>query len=247
MLQDPILDEPLAELMDQNFIVEVIDVLKSGKEATVCLCRAGERIGGGLVAVKIYRSLNRRSFKNDQLYRDGKVILSGRVRRALANKTEMGRVFQMYTWINYEWETLVHLQDHGLDVPRPLARGGNAIVMDFVGIAAEPAPQLRTIRLRPREALDVFDRVMWNVQRLLSLNVIHADLSPYNVLYLGAGRVSLIDFPQSVDPRENPRSYELLTRDIENVHRHCRKFTADLPDPWKLANRLWDRFLNARL
>jgi len=24
----------------------------------------------------------------------------------------------------------------------------------------------------------------------------------------------MIDFPQSVDPRENPRSYELLSRDL---------------------------------
>src|SRR5688572_26009754 len=247
MLQDPILSEPLNDLLDQNLITEVIDVLKSGKEATVCLCRAGSRIGGGLVAVKIYRALDRRSFKNDQMYRDGKVILSGRVRRALANKTEMGRVFQMYTWVNYEWEQLVHLQDRGLDVPRPLARGGNALLMEFVGRDDQPAPQLRTIRLSPHEARDVFSRVMWNVERLLSLNVIHADLSPYNVLYLGDGRVSLIDFPQSVDPRENPRSYELLSRDIENVHRHCRKFTSDLPDPWKLATRLWDRFLHAEL
>ena len=246
MLQDSILSEPLTELIDQNYITDVLDVLKSGKEATVCLCRAGSRIGGGLVAVKIYRELDRRSFKNDQIYRDGKV-LRGRVGRALANKTDMGRVFQMYTWINYEWETLVHLQDRGLDIPRPLARNDKTILMQFVGHGETPAPQLRTIRLQPAEARAVFDRVLWNIERLLSLNVVHADLSPYNILYLGNARIALIDFPQSIDPRENPRAYELLTRDVEHVHRHCRKFTPDLPDPWKLATRLWDRFLNARL
>src|SRR5438874_13624364 len=109
MLQDEILSEALQEFVERNLIVDVLHVLKSGKEASVCCCQRHRSIGGGLVAAKVYRPISRRSFKNGALYRDGKVILSGRARRELANKSEVGRQIQFGTWVSYEWEAMSHL------------------------------------------------------------------------------------------------------------------------------------------
>src|SRR5437762_2885305 len=69
--------------------------------------------------------------------------------------------------------------------------------------------------------------------------------APFNILFWRNEPI-MIDFPQSVDPRENPRSFELLSRDLENVWRFCQKFSPQ-SDPWKLAAKLWSRFLRAEL
>ena len=246
MLQDEILSEAIQDFVERNLITDVLHVLKSGKEATVCCCLGHRSIGGGLVAAKVYRPMSRRSFKNDALYRDGKVILSGRARRALANKSETGRQIQFGTWVAYEWEAMNHLHQIGADVPRPIARGPSAILMEYFGDHQTAAPQLRSVTLSPHDARNVFDRVVWNVERLLANNRIHGDLSPFNILWWH-NRPILIDFPQSVDPRENPSAYALLSRDIENVWRYCRRFADGICDPWKLTGRLWNAFLRAEL
>ena len=247
MLQDDLLSCALEDFFERNLISDVNEILKSGKEATVCSCRAHANLGGGLLAAKIYKPIEHRSFKNDQLYRQGKVILSGRIRRALANKSEFGRLAQLGTWINYEWEALNHLHEIGADVPRPIAQSqsGPAVLMQFIGDDSSPAPQLRTLRLTPHQANHVYARICDNIRLLLANNRIHGDLSPFNILYW-KNQAIMIDFPQSVDPRENPRSYELLSRDIENVWRFCNKFSPQ-PDPWKFAGNLWSKFLHARL
>jgi len=253
MLQDDLISSSLEDFFERNLISEVIQILKSGKEATVCCCRAHANLGGGLLAAKIYKPLEHRSFKNDQRYRDGKgyhagkQMRGGRFSRALANKSEFGREVQLGSWTHFEWETLNHLSDIGADVPCPIAQShsGAAILMEYIGDAESPAPQLRTLRLTPQQANHIYHRILHNIQLLLSHNHIHGDLSPFNILYWKNEPV-MIDFPQSVDPRENPRSYELLSRDLENVWRYCHKFSPQ-PDPWKLAGRLWSDFLHARL
>jgi|SRR5882672_3591695 len=253
MLQDDLISSSLEDFFERNLITDVIQILKSGKEATVCCCRAHGNLGGGLLAAKIYKPIEQRSFKNDQLYRQGKgyhagkQMRGGRELRALANKSGMGRSVQMGSWLNFEWETLTHLFDINADVPRPIAQShsGAALLMQYIGDDDAPAPQLRTIRLTPPQANHVYARICHNIQLLLSQNRIHGDLSPFNILYW-KNQPIMIDFPQSVDPRENPRSYELLSRDIENVWRYCHKFSPQ-PDPWKLASTLWSRFLRAQL
>ena len=42
--------------------------VKSGKEATVYCCQAHPSTGAKLLAAKVYRSRNNRSFKNDVIY-----------------------------------------------------------------------------------------------------------------------------------------------------------------------------------
>ena len=51
---------------------------------------------------------------------------------------------------------------------------------------------------------------------MLFLNVVHGDLSPYNLL-IWDGVVTVIDVPQAVDPRKNRHARSFLQRDLERI------------------------------
>lgn len=242
---DETLREAISVYFDKGLITEVISVLKSGKEATVYACRAGPRLGGRTLAVKVYRSLEHRQFRNDSAYREGRVILSGRVRRAVASRSEFGKQAAFGMWQGMEAAYLRELHAAGVDVPRVIDSEGSTIVMAFIGHGDDPAPQLRSVRLTEPEACRVWERVVWNVRRMLAMNRIHGDLSPYNILW-HEGRPWIIDVPQMVDPRENPNARTFLERDLEHVQRHLGRF-APLPDPWKLGAHLWWQWKEGRL
>jgi RIO kinase 1 len=208
-------EEALEPFFDDGLIDEVVSVIKSGKEAVVYCCRAGSK----LVAAKIYKPQQFRSFRNDALYREGRVILNKRDARAAAKRTAHGREVSSARWTDHEWETLRQLHRAGADVPRPIARTSGALLMEFVGSSdAGPAPLLKSAQLSTTEAEAAYSRVLRNVELMLHWYVIHGDLSPYNVLYW-AGRPVVIDFPQAIDPRFNANAYALLQRDLDNIGR----------------------------
>ena len=69
---------------------------------------------------------------------------------------------------------------------------------------------------------------------------------PFNILYLNGGGVKIIDFPQAVDARMNPNSFELLSRDVGNVCEYFAKYGIRW-DPGRIAGKLWSRFMRAEL
>lgn len=91
----------------------------------------------------------------------------------------------------------------------------------------------------------MFRRVVENVALWLGRNYVHADLSPYNILYW-RGIATIIDFPQAIDPRFNPNAQSLLERDLENVCRYFGRFGVRA-DPQRLAQRLWTAFRHGAL
>lgn len=235
----------LDSFLDDSVITEVLEVVQGGKEATVFRCRAAPSTGDEFYAAKVYRPMERRNFRNDSTYQQGRVILNHRTRRAYENKTDFGRKVQYGRWVHSEYETQTMLYEAGADVPRPVACNGNAILMEWLGDAATAATQLRHARLDRHEAEPLFERLLANIELMLRNNRIHGDLSPFNVLYWN-GDVKLIDFPQAVDPRENHKSFDLLCRDVENVCRHFDKYGVR-SDSYRIASRLWSRYLRAEL
>jgi RIO kinase 1 len=231
----------------EGYVTELIRPIRSGKEASVFLCRANPSVAGGasLLAMKVYRDRERRGFQNDHRYKAGRVIENGHDRRAVRSKSRHGRAFDEGWWIGHEWETLVALHEAGADVPRPVWQEGDAILMEYLGDEEAPAPQLRQVSLEAREAREVFDRLLWNVEVLLRANVIHADLSPFNVLWWEE-RAVIIDLPQAVDPRTNPNAAEFLARDVANLCRHFERFGVR-SDPDRIARGLWMGFMFADL
>jgi RIO kinase 1 len=156
-------------------------------------------------------------------------------------------------WVGSEYETQRALYDAGADVPRPWACNGSAIVMDWIGddATATPAIHLRHARPARDEAHRLCDSLLSNVELMLRNNIVHGDLSPFNVLYESASdrmdsRATLIDFPQAVDPRANRHACELLFRDVGNICEFFARFGVRR-DGARIASELWQRFLFARL
>lgn len=231
---------------DEGLIESVLRPIKSGKEASVHLCRANPRTTGEeLVALKAYHPLDRRDFRDESMYRDGEWIEERRVRVALEKKTRFGREVQGMIWVDREWETLRGLSAGGAPVPKPIERTGDAILMTYIGDDDFAAPQLRSYEVDDAEEAEALvDQVLRAIERMLFLNVVHGDLSPYNVLVWN-GLVTIIDLPQAVDPRKNRHARAFLERDVERVcewasrhgvQRPAERIAADLWTGWELAD-----------
>ena len=111
--------------------------------------------------------------------------------------------------------------------------------MDFIGDLEINAPTLNEIHLHPKEARTLFERVIHNLEIMLTQERIHADLSAYNILYWD-GEISVIDFPQAINPHENRNAYPIFERDVTRI---CEYFTrmGIQYHPRKLALDLWNK------
>lgn len=245
--------DSLGSFYGNNQITDVLRLVKGGKEANVYLCQANPKVGMPLLAAKLYRPRMLRHLKNNALYKegrqlrdaDGKLILGSREARAMHKKTRFGKDLDLSAWIEHEFQVQCLLHEAGADVPQPVAHGGNAILMAYLGDERLPAPTLQEVTLAQDEVRPLFERIMKNVELMLGLHQVHGDLSAYNVLYW-EGRVTLIDFPQMVDARTNPNAFQLLVRDVERI---CDYFAAyDLQaDGAILAADMWERYMRAEI
>ncbi len=221
----------LTEIRERGLVQEVVSVVKSGKEATVYCCRTITGKGPEFVAAKVYRERADRAFKNDAVYWAGSSLGKRREQLAFRKKTRVGRELQARRWTSREYETLSILHAAGADVPKPIAATGETLIMEFFGDEHGAAPQLQHVTLARDEVPLLYQRVLDNVALWLAHHRVHADLSAFNILYW-QGTVKVIDFPQAVDPRQNPNAWDLLQRDLENVHRYFARYGIDGDPAW---------------
>jgi len=241
-------DEVFEHFLDEGLIERVIRPIKSGKEASVHLVRANPRTTGEeLAALKIYHPLDRRDFRDESLYRDGEFIKERRIRVALEKKTRFGREVQGGIWVGREWETLRTLFDAGAPVPRPIEATDSAILMSYIGDEGDAAPQLH--RYRPTghhaEAEQLLEQCVRAVERMLFHDVVHGDLSAFNVL-VWRGEICVIDLPQAVDPKKNRHAESLLARDVARICEHFARQGVS-GDPVRTAEDLWTAWTFADL
>jgi serine/threonine-protein kinase RIO1 len=65
--------------------------------------------------------------------------------------------------------------------------------------------------------------------------------SAFNILYW-QGQITVIDFPQAVDPRFNGTARMLLERDVANVCSYFRRYGLRV-DATRIADALWEKYL----
>jgi RIO kinase 1 len=235
----------LGRFYEQGWISDVLRKVKGGKEASVYLCSAGVHVDAPLVAAKVYRPRMLRNLKNDGLYRldravldeDGHPILDLGMLKAHRKRSVYGEQIRHQSWIAYEYQTLQTLQAAGVDVPRPYEMGGNAILMGFIGDETGGAPTLNTVRPGSGERRRLYERLLWDVERMLASGIVHGDLSAYNVLYWD-GQVTLIDFPQAVSPAGHRFAWRIFRRDIARLCEYFARLGIS-NDPYRLAEGLW--------
>jgi RIO kinase 1 len=238
-------NDAIDHFLGEGLIEGIVRIIKTGKEASVHLCLANRSTTGEeLLALKVYHPLDRRDFRDESVYRDGEWIKERRIRVALEKKTRYGREVQGGIWVNREWETLERLWDAGAPVPKPVARTDDAILMTYVGDEEAAAPQLHRLRPDADEAEGLFRQLTRAIELMLYRNVIHGDLSPYNVL-VWDGEAVVIDLPQAVDPRKNRHARGFLDRDVDRicayfarygVRTSSQRLAADLWTSWQFAD-----------
>lgn len=242
--------QSLRHFYDQDFLTDILAVVKGGKEANVYRCVGGPAAHADLVAAKVYRPRSLRNLRNDKLYREGREVLTGdgksvkktdhRIMRALNKKTAFGQEVAHTSWLMHEFKTLERLYEAGASVPRPISVDGNAILMQYFGDYNVAAPTLHEIRLDPAAARRLLDEVMYNLELMLQNDLIHGDLSPYNILYW-EGDMTIIDFPQVTNAKGNSSARSILNRDVRRVCEYVQLQGVNA-NPRALADHLWRRY-----
>jgi len=157
-----------------------------------------------------------------KFHRQGRTSFK-QVRRLRQHLTDLPRVPWLYAAAlaaRHEFQVMQRLYPT-VSVPRPLALSRHALAMEFVA-----GHQLNKITLsNPQECLDM---ILEEVEKAWSLEIVHADLSEFNIIVTEDGP-RIIDWPQAVE-RSHPHALELLERDLTNVLRFfARKYKLMMP------------------
>jgi RIO kinase 1 len=232
----------LQPLIDDGVIDEVIRSLKSGKEATVYLVRSGVHTR----CAKVYRDLAQRSFRNRAQYQQGRKVRGSRQARAMSKSTRFGRKEQEASWKNAEVDALYRLVAAGVRVPKPYGYFNDTLIMELVTDAAgNPAPRLGEVDLSPATAREYHGFLIQQIVRMLSIGLIHGDLSEFNVL-IGPDGPVIIDLPQAVNAAGNNGAPRMLARDVNNIRGTLGRFAPELLKT-EFAREMWAQFEQGEL
>jgi RIO kinase 1 len=197
----------LEKMRHENY-EELESCISTGKEANVF--RASTK--NGFVAVKIFRTYTS-SFDNmsDYIMGDPRFSHIGKKKHEI-----------VYLWAKKEFRNLSKAFEAGVRVPKPLACINNVLVMEFIGENGLASPLLKDANVP--NAQKYYDEIIDGMKKLYNANLIHAQLSEFNILDYKHKPV-FIDMGQSV-LREHPHSMIFLKKDLHNINkffeRKCR-------------------------
>lgn len=224
----------LEHLLAEGVITEVIARLQSGKEAEVYVVR----FGGRVVAAKVYKDRAHRSFKNNSSYKEGRAVRNSRSQRAMDRGSKFGKAAAEDAWKSAEADALYKLHAAEVRVPTPVLYLDGVLLMELV-LDAEGNAARRIIDtpLTAAQANAAYHDMLIQLVRVLACDLIHGDLSPYNVLWAASGP-TLIDFPQIVSAAHNSSSERFFLRDAENILGHFARIDHSLQarrgDAWEI-------------
>ena len=224
----------LQALIDEGVIDQVLRPLKSGKEASVYVVRAGDDIR----CAKVYKDMAQRSFQARVQYQEGRKVRGSRQARAIGKASKFGRKEMEAAWKNAEVDALYQLTAAGVRVPQPYGYFNGVLVMELVTDAdGYSAPRLGEVELSAETARAYHRFLMQQVARMLCIGLIHGDLSEYNVLVAPEGPV-IIDLPQVVSASGNNAARAMLRRDVGNITISLSRFAPELLDT-HYAEEMW--------
>ena len=229
-------------LIDDGLVDEVISQLMSGKEATVYVVRCGAEIR----CAKVYKEVNKRSFKKAVEYQEGRKGRNSRRARAMEKGSKFGRNQQEEAWQNAEVDALYRLANAGVRVPKAYGCFDGVLLMELItNDEGHVAPRLNDVSMTSELALADHALVMKYVMRMLCAGVVHGDLSEFNVLVDDYGPV-IIDLPQAVDAAGNNNAKAMLERDVNNMTTYYGQYAPELLGS-KYAKEIWALFEDGEL
>jgi RIO kinase 1 len=203
----------LSKFFNRGVISRLGFITARGKEADLYLAEPGDAEvvrGAKFVVLKFFRIETSSFYKmNDYIVGDPRF---GRMTRSKSSV--------VMTWCRKEYGNLEIARGAGVSAPMPYMFNGSVLAMEFIGSdEGVPAPMLKHTELDDPE--HVLDSVIRQVRRLYGSELVHADLSEYNVL-IKEGEPYLIDFGQAV-VLKHPNATMFLRRDISNVLQYFSK------------------------
>ena len=211
-------------LVNNGLIDEVVSQLMSGKEAEVYVVRSS----GELRCAKVYKDAVNRSFSKQAQYQEGRKVRSSRQARAINKNSKFGRNEQESAWQSAEVDALRRLAAAGVRVPQVFNYVGGIVLMELVVDAAgNPAPRLNDIRLSGAQAREYHRLLIGQIVLMLCSDLVHGDLSEYNVLVGSDGPV-IIDLPQAIDAAGNNNAPAMFERDVANMRAYFGRFAPEL-------------------
>jgi RIO kinase 1 len=187
-----------------------------------------------------------RSFQKRAQYQEGRKVRGSRQARAMNKSTRFGRKEQESAWKNAEVDALYKLVAADVRVPKPYGYFNDVLIMELVTDAAgNPAPRLGEVDLSPELALEYHAFLVRQIVRMLSLGLIHGDLSEFNVLVGPDGPV-IIDLPQAVNAAGNNNAFAMLERDVNNIRNTLGRFAPQLLET-QFAREMWSLFQQGEL
>ncbi len=198
------------KLLKRGTIKEVEFPISTGKEGDVFRGIGKE----GYIAIKVYRMTTAN-------YRGLSRFIDGDDRFAHLHKTKDTIIL---IWAQKEFRNLKDYRNGGVNVPKPVDRWKNIIVMDYIGDDSMPAPLLKDVMESVKKEM-VYE-IIQEMKKMYDVGLVHGDLSEYNILVWG-DRPYIIDVAQAV-PLDHPLADELLLRDMKNMVRVFKKLGVNM-------------------
>ena len=197
----------LSKFFNKGVIERLIHIIARGKEADVYIASPGsskELKGAKYVVVKFFR-VETSSFLKMSDY------IIGDTRFA---NTRLAKSSIVTIWCRKEFGNLKIAEESGICAPVPYLSNGSILAMQFIGDKeGVPAPQLRDVILNDPEKF--LDTIIVQIRSLYKSNLVHADLSEFNIL-CHRNKPYFIDFGQAVVTK-HPNSEMFLKRDVKNI------------------------------
>ena len=193
------------EKLRKEYFEELESCVSTGKEANVFRASAKK----GFVAVKIFRMYTS-SFDNMSDY----IIGDPRFSHVSKKKHEI-----IYLWAKKEFRNLSKAFEAGVRVPKPITFNKNVLVMEFIGENGLASQLLKDVKLSNPQKY--YDEIIEGMKKLYKANIIHADLSEFNIMHF-KGEPVFIDMGQSV-LKEHPNSMNFLKKDVYNINKYFER------------------------
>lgn len=194
----------LNDMINHNVLGYIKGPLASGKESKVYLALDANH--QNFLSVKIYLTVSAEFRKRLQ-------YIAGDPRFSY---TKRGSRNLISIWAKKEFKNLQTAYENGVRVPAPLKVRQNILVMEFIGNdAGVPCPILvNSNHVTSSDYKEIIGQISKLYQKA---ELVHADLSEYNIFKCPNGKIILFDFGSSVNIKQ-PNSRQFLKRDIANIN-----------------------------